>query len=379
MRAPAPDRRAFLHMVGRCAGGACLAWIVGDPLAALASDPPVRATCEVPYYERLAGGRIRCGVCPHHCVLADGERGLCRARRNVGGRHVNTAYNNPCLLNVDPIEKLPLNHFRPGSRTMTIAVGGCNLRCLYCQNWQHSQTSPTELETFPLSAADAVRTARRHQVDTIGFSYTEPVAFLEYATEVAAAARRARLRVVVATAGYVEPEPLLKLAAHVDAFAITLKAFDNEGYERLAGVRLAPVLRTIEQIRAKTRCWLEIVNLIVPTFNDDVESIGCMANWVREHAGEDTPLHFERFVPLYQLANLPRTSVPTLEAACRAARAAGLRYVYTSNIAPHEATNTFCAACGERVIQRLGFKILEDRLRRGVCPQCRQRLPGVWS
>ncbi len=230
-----------------------------------------------------------------------------------------------------------------------------------------------------MPADEAVRAARRQRVNTIALGYTEPVAFLEYATEVAAAARRARLRVAVASAGYVEPEPLLKLATNVDALAITLKAFDDELYQRLAGVRLDPVLRTIELIRAKTKCWLELVNLVVPTYNDDLEMIGRMAAWIHEHAGADTPLHFERFVPMYQLSGLPRTSVSTLEAACRVARQAGLRYVYTSNVAPHEGTNTFCAGCGERVIQRLGFKILENRLNDGRCPKCRAPLPGVWS
>jgi len=372
------DRRSFLQQLARSAGSACLLWTLGRVPRAAAADSPPQESCEVDFYQRLPGQRIRCGVCPRHCELADGQTGACRARRNVGGRHISLGYNNPCLLNVDPLEKLPLNHFRPGSRAVTIAVGGCNLRCLYCQNWQHSQRAPDEMETTRLPADAAVRAARRNRVDTVAFGYTEPVAFLEYATEVATAARRARLRVAAASAGYVEPEPFLKLAANLDAVVITLKAFDDQLYQRLAGVRLDPVLRTIELVRSRTKCWLEIVNLVVPTYNDDLEMIGRMAVWIREHAGPDTPLHFERFVPMYQLSGLPRTAVPTLEAACQVARQAGLRYVYTSNIAPHEGTNTFCASCGERAIQRLGFKILENRLSDGRCPNCRALLPGVW-
>lgn len=378
MNTPQLDRRTFLAALGHCAGGACLACALGGAFPKRAFGGPPHTAREVDYYEQRPDGTIRCGVCPWHCELSDGESGMCRARINVGGRHYSRGYGKPCILSVDAIEKLPLNHFRPGSRTLTIAVGGCNLRCMYCQNWQHSQKPPDELRTFDLSPDEAVRAARKKKIDTIAFSYTEPVAFLEYVHDIAAAAKRARLKVVVASAGYVEPEPLLALAQHVDAFAITLKGFDEEFYQRVIGVRLEPVLRTIEAIKKQTKCWLEIVNLVVPTYNDDPQRIGQMASWIRSRLGADVPLHFERFVPVHRLSNLPRTSVRTLEAACAAARRAGLHYVYTSNIAPHEATNTFCAACGARVIERLGFNILGNTLKRGVCPQCRERLPGVW-
>ena len=165
----------------------------------------------------------------------------------------------------------------------------------------------------------------------------------------------------------------------MDAFTVTLKGFDEEFYRRVCGVSLAPVLAAIETIKNKTKCWLELVNLVVPTYNDDPGRIGQMAQWIHEHLGDDVPLHFARFVPTYRLGNLPRTPVPTLEAACDAARQAGLRYVYTSNIAPHEGTNTFCPRCGQPLIQRLGFKILDSKLKRGACPKCRKKLPGVWS
>lgn len=279
---------------------------------------------------------------------------------------------------MDPIEKVPLNHFRPGSKTLSIALGGCNLRCLYCQNWQQSQKSPDELKTFDLLPEDVIAAAKRKKLDTIAFTYTEPMTYIEYATDTAKLAKEAGLKVVLATAAYVEPKPLLSLARYVNAMTIGLKGFDDAFYEHALGVHLEPVLEAIKTIKKRTRCWLELVNLIVPTYNDDPEKITKMVRWIRKNLGGNVPLHIARFVPMYRLTNLPRTPVQTLEAAHAAARKAGLRYVYTSNIAPHEGNNTFCANCGKPVIERLGFKILDDRLRKGVCPKCRKKLPGVW-
>ena len=372
------DRRTFLGTLGRCAGGACLACAFGP--SALATGPEQKFKCvrEIDFYTHLPERKIQCFVCPLNCELEDGETCFCRTRTNVGGKLYTRAYNNPCLLRIDPIEKMPLAHFRPGSQTLTIGVGGCNLRCTYCQNWQQSQKLPDELKTFDLTADEAIKYARKKKIDTIAFNYTEPIAFLEYASDIAVRAKKARLKVVVATAAFVEPEPLLDFAQYVDAFVVSLKGFDEEFYHSVTGTKLAPVLAAIETIKQKTRCWLEIVNLIVPTYNDDMEMIRAMVAWTHEHVGDDVPLHFARFEPKYRLTHLPRTPVQTLEAACEAARTAGLRYVYTSNIAPHEGTNTFCARCGARMIERLGFKVLDNQLKRGMCPNCRNKLPGVW-
>ncbi len=337
-----------------------------------------RFTREVDFYSKLPGKKIQCFVCPLHCVLEEGQTCFCRTRTNVGGILYTRAFENPCILRVDPIEKLPLNHFRPGTKTLTLGTGGCNVRCLYCQNWQHSQKMPDELKTFDLTAREAIASARKRKIDTIAFGYTEPIAFLEYAKDIAILAKKARLKVVVATAAFAEPDPLLELAKYVDAFVVTLKGFDAEFYRRALGIQLAPVLDAIKTIKQRSKCWLELTNLVVPTYNDDPEEIRAMVAWIHENLGDEVPLHFGRFVPKYKLTNLPRTSVQTLEAACEAGREAGLRYVYTSNIAPHDGTNTVCANCGTTVIERLGFKVLSDQLKRGVCPNCRKKLPGIW-
>ncbi len=373
------SRREFLAHAGQCAACAYTAGLLAPAVARAVQSDDGRWIREIDFYKQLPDQKIQCFVCPLNCTLKDGETCFCRTRTNVGGRLFTRAYNNPCILDVDPIEKLPLNHYRPGTQTLTIGVGGCNVRCVYCQNWEQSQKMPDELKTFDVTPADAVAYAKKKKIDTIAFSYTEPIAFLEYAKDVARAAKEAKLHVVVATAAFVEPEPLLDFAQYVDAFVVALKGFDEEFYHRACGVKLAPVLTAIETIKKQTKCWLEVLNLVVPSYNDDLPKIAEMAAWLHKHLGADVPLHFARFAPMYKLANLPRTPVPTLEAACAAARQAGLKYVYTSNIAPHEGNNTFCANCRQPAIERLGFKILGNKLKGGQCPGCHRKLPGVWA
>ncbi|MCP4593395.1 MAG: AmmeMemoRadiSam system radical SAM enzyme [bacterium] len=377
-----PDRRRFLAALGRCGLGACgfcALGGLGGGQALAGGGTQKRWKREVDFYDRLEGGAIRCGVCPHHCVLDDGETGLCRARVNVKGVHYSRGYGHPCILRVDPIEKVPLIHFLPGVKSMTVATGGCNLRCRYCQNWQFSQAPPDELKTFDLSPEEAVQAAKEKGVKAIAFNYTEPVVFLEYAKEIARAAQAAEIRVVAATGGFVEPEPLLDFVRYVDAITVGLKGFTEDFYEDVCGVSLKGVLNTIKTIKDRGDCWLELVNLIVPTYNDDLRTIRKMCGWIRRNVGVEVPLHFSRFVPMYRLNNLPRTPVTTLESACTVAKQVGLKYVYTANIAPHDGNNSYCPKCGTALVQRLGLKVLENHLRAGCCPKCKLRIPGIWS
>ena len=334
---------------------------------------------EVDFYTKLSGRRIQCFVCPLNCILEDGETCPCRTRTNVRGTLYSYAYNNPCILRIDPIEKLPLNHFLPGTRTLSLAVGGCMLRCLYCQNWEQSQERPERLRTFYLTPAKAVAGAKRRGIRSIAFTYTEVGVFLEWAKDVAKEAKQQGLNVVVATSAYLNPKPLVDFAQHVDGIVVTLKGFTEAFYRQVTARELKPVLESLKAIRHQTSCWLEISNLVVPTYNDRLTEIRQMAVWIKQNLGSDVPLHFARFTPMYKLKQLPRTPVQTLEGARRVARRAGLRYVYTSNVAPHEGNHTYCSKCRAKVIERLGFKVLEDRSRNGRCHRCATALPGRWS
>ncbi len=288
------------------------------------------------------------------------------------------AYGNPCIISLDPIEKLPLHHFLPGARTLSLATAGCNLRCLYCQNWQQSQVRPDQLRNFNLPPAEAVRKAKEQNIPVIAYTYTEPVVFWEYVMDISEQAKAEGLKNVVATALFMTREPLREWCKVTDAFAVALKGFNDEFYQKVVGAPLKPVLDALVTVKSEG-VWLELVTLIVPTLNDDMKQIREMCLWIRRHLGPQVPLHFGRFVPEYKLRNLPRTPVPTLEQ-CRAiALDVGLQFVYLFNVAPHDANHTYCPKCHKAVVRRLGFKVTHNGLQRGVCPQCRTRLPGLWE
>jgi len=377
MRPSVAERRAFLRDLARWGAGAAAA---PAALAAFAREllAAESTTIEVEHYKKLPGARTQCFVCPLDCVLEDGQTCWCNTRRNHGGTLLSHAFANPCIVRTDPIEKLPLNHFRPGTRTLSLAVGGCNLRCLYCQNWQQSMARPESLKTYDLPPDRAASGAEEGGLDTIALTYTEPVAFLEYARLIAAHAHRRGVRVVLASGAFIHPDPMRELARDVDGMCLALKGITEEYYHDVVGGKLKPVLDALVAAK-ETGVWIEVTNLIVPTLNDDPRLIRRLARWVKANLGADTPLHFARFVPEYKLKNLPWTPVPTITRAREEALDVGLRFVYTTNVAPHEGSATCCPGCKQPLIRRVGFKILENGLRDGACPRCRKALPGVWS
>ena len=376
----AMTRRDFLGAVGKTT---VVAGSLPLLLKALGlADTPLFAAGDYPEaacYEKLSRRRIQCRLCPMEHVLDDGETGPCRTRRNHGGVLRTHAYENPAIIKVDPIDKLPAAHFLPEARTLTIATGGCNLRCLYCQNWQQSQRRPEDLDTVELSSAEAVRRALGKDIKIIAFSYTEPFMCYEYTLEIAKQARAKKMKVAIATGGYINEKPLLDLCKYVDVITIGLKAFTEKCYEKLTERSLEHVLRTIKTIKKKTKAWLEITNLVVPTYNDNRKMITEMCKWIKKELGPDVPLHFGRFVPKYKLKNLPQTPLKSLEEARAIALAEGIRFAYVSNVAPHEGNNTYCPKCKKALIKRVGFKLLENNVKDGKCRFCGQKIPGVWK
>lgn len=288
------------------------------------------------------------------------------------------AYENPCVISVDSIEKLPLNHFMPGENNISIAVGGCNVRCIYCQNWQQSQSKPEELKTFSLSTSEAVAGSKKKECGIIAYTYTEPVAFFEYMIDVATIAKEKNVKNVCATALSINTEPLKELCKVIDAFSISIKGFTEQFYDKVVGCRLDPILKGIETIKKENK-WLELVNLIVPTYNDNLKDIKNMCKWIKEHVGSETPLHFGRFVPEYKLRDLPRTPVQTLEKCREIALETGLKHVYIFNVSPHEGNSTYCPKCSSKIIERLGFKVLDNKIKNGKCGKCNTKIAGRWT
>lgn len=333
---------------------------------------------EVRYYDKLPDKKIQCHVCPLNCTLKPSETCFCRTRTNHAGTLYNHAYNCPCVLNVDPIEKTPLHHFLPGSKALAIGLAGCNMRCLYCQNWQVSQDQPVNTLNMKLTAADAVARLTSQSLPVLAFTYTEPVSYLEYALETATAVRTAGGKAIMASGAFVSAEPLREMCKQLDGMALALKGFSEEFYLKVCGVKFEPILKALETAKASGR-WLELTTLVVPTYNDAPKDIREMCRWVVKNLGPDVPLHFGRFVPEYKLRKLPQTPVRTLEECRDIALGEGIHFVYISNVAPHEGNHTYCPGCKRVLIRRVGLRILENHLQRGSCPGCRRAIPGVWA
>jgi len=336
-------------------------------------EPLPVSYCHTPH----AGTYVRCNLCPHRCIVADGERGHCRVRENRGGVLYSMVYGNPCAVHVDPIEKKPFYHFLPTAAAFSLATAGCNLRCLYCQNWSISQVPPEETKNDDLPPEAVVRYAQQYQAPVIAYTYSEPIVFYEYMLATARLAREAGLKSVVVSSGFINREPLQELCRAVDAIKIDLKGYDEEFYRKVCEAELGPVLETIRTIYA-SGIHLEIVNLVVPTLNDSLDQLRTLARWVARQVSPNVPLHFTRFYPQYKLANLPPTPVETLEEAWQAAREEGLHFVYVGNVPGHPGNNTICPACGKTIITREGFAVTEYHLKNGACAYCGEPIPGVW-
>lgn len=337
--------------------------------------PPLH---EAQFYSKLPGNSVRCELCPRRCVIAPGRRGFCRVRENRAGTLYSLVYGRPCSMNKEPIEKAPFFHFLPGRQRLTLATVGCNQRCKYCQNWEISQATPEAVPADTLTPERVVAIARRESLPIICFTYTEPVVFYEYMTDIARLARAAGIRTAVVSGGYINPDPLRRLCGLVDAIKLDLKGFSEDFYADVCGSSLQPVLEACRTV-ARAGTHLELVNLVVPALNDDSSSIAAMCRWIADSLGDTIPIHLTRFHPDYRLANSPPTPVATLDKAAAIARRTGLRFVYVGNVPGHENENTFCPGCGRPVIRRRGFTVIENRVTNGACPSCGTRIPGVWQ
>jgi len=336
-------------------------------------EPLPVSYCHIPH----TGTYVQCTLCPHRCIIADGERGHCRVRENRKGRLYSMVYGNPCAVHADPIEKKPFYHYLPTATAFSLATAGCNLRCLYCQNWQISQYPPEETRNIDLPPGEVVHYAQQYNAPVIAYTYSEPTVFYEYMLATARLAREVGLRNVVISAGFINPEPLRELCAVVDAIKIDLKGYDEDFYREVCGAELGPVLETLRVIY-ESGTHLEIVNLVVPTLNDRMDQLRALARWVTQRLSPDVPLHFTRFHPQYKLANLPPTPVETLERAREIALEEGIRFAYVGNVPGHPGNHTVCPACGRTIVVRQGFAVLEYHLDGGACAYCGEPIPGVW-
>lgn len=321
---------------------------------------------------------VQCQLCPRRCRLSNGARGDCRVRVNIEGDLYTLVYGNPCAVHIDPIEKKPIFHMLPGTSTFSIATAGCNLHCKYCQNWTISQVPPEETRNQDLPPKKVVELALKNGCKSIAYTYSEPIVFYEYTLDTAKLARKAGLKNILVTAGFINPEPLRELYKWIDAANIDLKGFSEDFYQEVCSGSLYPILKTIK-VSVEEGVLVELTNLIVPTLNDNVEMIDKMCKWIYNELGPDIPLHFSRFYPMYKLKNLPPTSSSILTKARKTALANGLHYVYIGNLPGNPGENTYCPTCKTLLIGRIGYYITQNNLKNGYCPSCGTKITGIWT
>jgi pyruvate formate lyase activating enzyme len=332
------------------------------------------------YWHVLEDGRIQCDLCPRECKLPQGGRGLCFVRARMRDEIVLTTYGRSSGFCIDPIEKKPLNHFLPGTSTLSFGTAGCNLACRFCQNWDISKARETDILSDRADPDTVAEVAGRMGCRSVAFTYNDPIVFLEYAVDVARACRDRGIATVAVTAGYVHPLPRQQFFSEMDATNIDLKSFDEAFYRRVCAGHLRPVLETLEYVRWETTTWLEITSLLIPGLNDSDTEIDAMTRWIHEHLGSDVPLHFSAFHPAFKLMDRPSTPPSTLTRARRLAVANGLRYVYTGNVTDPEGQSTFCHGCGSVLIGRDWYDITSWNLTgNGTCPNCGAGCVGVFE
>jgi pyruvate formate lyase activating enzyme len=335
---------------------------------------------EATLFERLEKNRVRCNLCAHHCVIADGKRGVCQVRENQEGTLYTLVYGRTISQHVDPVEKKPLYHFYPGSTAYSIATPGCNFRCQWCQNWEISQM-PRERDLInghKASPEQIVAATQRAGCQSIAYTYTEPTIFFEYAYDTARLAHAVGLANLYITNGYMTVEMLETFHPYLDAANVDLKAFRKKTYHRYVGAGLQPVLDSMKAMK-RLGIWLEVTTLVIPGINDDSAELRDAARFVAQELGVNTPWHISRFFPAYKMTDVPPTPLATLQRARHIGLEEGLRYIYVGNIPDVRGQDTVCPECGCLLIQRQGNWIAENKIRGGRCPTCGTSIAGVWT
>lgn len=334
---------------------------------------------EALFYKKLQDKKVHCQLCPHYCVISPDNYGKCKARKNIDGKLYSRVYASPVSVAIDPIEKKPLFHFLPGTDSYSVGTTGCNLKCLFCQNFSISQAFPEDMPGISLLPEEIISNALRESCLSISYTYNEPSIFYEYVYDTAQIARKKKLKNVMVTNGFINPEPAKQLYKYIDAANVDLKGFTEEYYKNICSARLQPVLETLKLLD-KMGVWLEITNLMIPGLNDDMKKVEEMCEWIKDNLGTGYPLHFSRFYPCYKMLDRTPTPFETLKKAYQTAKKVGIKYVYVGNVPEEEYNHTYCPKCSETVIKRTSFfQISENNLKNGNCPKCKTKIEGVWK
>lgn len=318
---------------------------------------------------------ITCLLCKHYCVLKKDKHGICGINYNINSELVNKTYAHPSTINIDPIEKKPLNHFLPSSHSLSIGTVGCNFRCPFCQNYSISQTSVVD-ESVVYMPEDIVKMALQNMVQSISYTYNEPTIWYPYAKDIGVLAKEYGIKNVFVSSGYESHEVLQDMKLWLDAANIDLKSFSHDYYKKVLKTNLDGVLESLIAF-AKSDIWLEITTLLIPNVNDSTEELEKMAEFISTKLGVDVPWHFSAFHPDYKMLDTPATSMATLQRAKDIAQKHGIKYVYLGNI--KNDGSTYCPKCKTKLIERSGYTSHLLGIKDSKCTTCGEKIAGVWS
>jgi pyruvate formate lyase activating enzyme len=326
----------------------------------------------------LPSGKVQCRACARLCQIGEGQVGLCGIRGVVNGKLYLLNYGRIIAGNIDPIEKKPVIHYRPGSKIFSIATTGCSWLCKYCQNFDISQRR--KLEGIQTTPEEAVRMAMERDCEGIAYTYNEPSIFIEYARDVGRIAHeRGKFNIFVSN-GYDTPETVRLMGEFLDCLTVDFKGSGETEFVRryIAIPNAEPIFQTLLEVKNRTKIHVEITDLIVPRVGDNLESARKLSRWVHDNLGPETPIHFLRFHPDYKMMDIPVTPVKTLEKHLEVARSEGLLYTYIGNVPGHPAENTYCPGCNNLLIERNGYVIGEYNLDgQNRCKRCGYKTPIV--
>jgi len=332
------------------------------------------------FWHTLDDGRIQCDVCPRYCKLREGQRGLCFVRARHDDQVVLTTYGRSSGFCIDPIEKKPLNHFMPGTPTLSFGTAGCNLSCKYCQNWDMSKSKQMDILADSASPDKIAKVAQQTGVRSVAFTYNDPVTFLEYAVDTAKACHQHDIKTVAVTAGYIAKGAREVFFEHIDAANVDLKSFTEDFYWKLTGGHLNDVLETLKYLKKQTNVWFELTTLMIPEKNDSDAEIREMASWVVNELGPDVPMHFTAFHPDFKMTDIAATPVDTLVRARDIAMQSGVDYVYVGNVADKNTNSTWCPNCGHLLIERHSYQLGKWGITpKACCEKCNHSIPGVFE
>jgi pyruvate formate lyase activating enzyme len=326
---------------------------------------------------KKAGEKLECRLCAHRCKIGAGSTGICGVRKNEGGKLLATTYGKVSSMGPDPIEKKPLYHFLPGSKSYSFGSVGCNFRCDFCQNFSISQEY-TERGLKQIEPEEVPLLASEYRCRSVSWTYNEPTLWFEFTLDSSKLARRAGIASNYVTNGYITEEALRGISPCLDAMNIDVKAFTEEFYRRRCKAKLQPVLDTCV-LAKELDIHIELTYLIIPGQNDKKEEIKKFCGWVRDDLSPDVPVHFSRFHPDFKFQDAPATPFETLKMAYQTAKEEGIKFSYLGNVMHCDEENTYCPKCGALAIERMGFYVSKDKTKNGKCGQCGEKLSIVTS